>query len=83
MEIPNRKEEDLPKDLIERRKLKSDSAICSMVCSMVCWSAKNAPRSSAKITPRVGAKSHLGKFIFALGFICGIVLLTDEKKPPY
>lgn len=57
-------------------------AFCSMVCSMVCWSDKNAPRSSDKFTPRVGAKSHLGKFIFALGKKCDMFFSTDAKKPP-
>lgn len=51
-----------------------------MVCSMVCWSAKNAPRSSDNFTPRVGAKSHLGKFIFALGCFCVMLLFNRRKK---
>ncbi|WP_206742580.1 hypothetical protein, partial [Vibrio parahaemolyticus] len=66
--------------LIEKRKRKSGSAICSMVCSMVCWSAKNAPRSSDNFTPRVCAKSHLGKFIFALGCFCVMLLFNRRKK---
>lgn len=53
-----------------------------MVCSMVCWSAKNAPRSSDNFALRLGAKSHLGKFIFALGSICVMLFSTDAKKPP-